>query len=112
MSTACACGPRAPTSPSFAAGSRSSSGGGGSCNASGVRRRPEAAHLSIVRGVLEELKLRHVGGLRFSPTLSAETLQAFLRVFHAERTENASDAIEAAIDRGRLHGIRLIPARS
>src|SRR5436190_17758555 len=87
-------------------------GVGGYCYVNGKRLRPEAAHLSIVRSVLEELELRHLGGLRFSPTLDADTLQAFLRVFHTERTEHAWDAIEAAIDRGRLHGIGLIRARS
>ena len=54
-------------------------GVGGYCYVNGVRLRPEAAHLSIVRSVLEELELRRVGGLRFSSTLNAETLQDFLR---------------------------------
>jgi HD-GYP domain-containing protein (c-di-GMP phosphodiesterase class II) len=87
-------------------------GVGGYCYVNGVRLRPEAAHLSIVRSVLEELELRRVGGLRFSSTLDAETLQDFLRAFHAERTVHASAALEAAIERASLRGIALIPARS
>src|ERR1044072_766580 len=65
-------------------------GVGGYCYVNGVRLRPEAAHLSIVRGVLEELELRHVGGLRFSPTLSAGTPPAFPRALHAETPGRAT----------------------
>jgi HD-GYP domain-containing protein (c-di-GMP phosphodiesterase class II) len=87
-------------------------GVGGYCYVNGVRLRPEASHLATLRAVLEEFEVRRLGGLRFSRSLEAETLQAFLRVFHAERSEHAPDAIEAAIDRADLRGVAIIHARA
>jgi HD-GYP domain-containing protein (c-di-GMP phosphodiesterase class II) len=87
-------------------------GVGGYCYVNGVRLRPEASHLATLRAVLEELEVRRLGGLRFSPALEAEALQAFLRVFHTERSEHAPDAIEAAIERAGLRGVAIIRARA
>jgi HD-GYP domain-containing protein (c-di-GMP phosphodiesterase class II) len=87
-------------------------GVGGYCYVNGVRLRPEASHMATLRAVLEELEVRRLGGLRFSPELEAEALQAFLRVFHAERSEHAPDVIEAAIERAGLQGVEIIRARA
>ena len=85
---------------------------GGYCYVNGVRLRPEAAHLNVLRGVLEEFGIRGLGGLRFVRGLELEELQAFLRLFHADRSERAAVDLRAACERAGLFNVAAVPARA
>jgi|SRR6185503_15098087 HD-GYP domain-containing protein (c-di-GMP phosphodiesterase class II) len=85
---------------------------GGYCYVNGVRLRPEAAHLNVLRGLLEEFGIRGLGGLRFGRGLELDELQAFLRLFHADRTERAALDLPAACERDGLHNVAAVRARA
>jgi HD-GYP domain-containing protein (c-di-GMP phosphodiesterase class II) len=77
----------------------------------GVRLRPEGSALPVFRTVLTEFEVRHLGGLRFSSGLGLEELEAFLRVFHAERTDKAAATLEAESARFGVRNVCAIRAR-
>ena len=77
----------------------------------GVRLRPEGSQLPVFRTLMTEFEVRHLGGLRFSSDLGLDELEAFLRVFYAERHDKAAAALEAETTRTGVPSICAIRAR-
>jgi len=85
---------------------------GGYCYVNGVRLRPDAADLKVLRAVLEEFGIRGLSGLRFVRGLELDELQVFLRLFHADRSERAALALPAACEQAGLVNVAAVRARA